>query len=449
MRTHAGVPLPPAARLRPRSMLLVALALCLSACETAKLPFDAAVGPAPPQLPAPDKGLLPTVNIAPAIGWADGAIPTAAPGLQVRAFATGLDHPRWLLVLPNGDVLVAQSNAPSGPDTGGGIKAWVMGKVMKRAGAGVPSADRITLLRDVDGDGIADQRSVLLDGLRSPFGMALVGGTLYIANADAVVAVPYRSGQTRIDERPTTVAALPGGPINHHWTKSLIASRDGRRLYAGIGSNSNVGENGMSAETNRATVMEIDPATGSTQVYASGLRNPVGLAWQPGTDTLWAVVNERDEIGSDLVPDYLTSVQRGAFYGWPYSYWGQHVDKRIQPQREDLVARAVVPDYALGNHVAPLGLAFYEGALMPQFRGGAFIGEHGSWNRRPKSGYKVVFVPFIDGRPGAPPRDVLTGFLDANERARGRPVGVAIAADGALLVADDVGNTVWRVAPHP
>ncbi len=426
--------------------LLLAIALSLTACETSKVPLESAVGPAPPELPAPDKRLIPTVNIAPAIGWSEGATPTAASGLAVQAFASGLDHPRWVYVLPNGDVLVAESNAPASED-GGGIKGWVMGKVMKRAGAGVPSADRITLLRDSNGDGVADLTTVLIDKLHSPFGMALVGDTLYIANADAVVSVPYSEGETRIDAAPTTVAALPGGPINHHWTKSLLASRDGSRLYAGIGSNSNVGENGMEAETNRAAVLEIDPATGSTRVFASGLRNPVGLDWQPGTDTLWAVVNERDEIGSDLVPDYLTSVQAGAFYGWPYSYWGQHVDKRIQPQREDLVASAIAPDYALGNHVAPLGLSFYDATLMPQFRGGAFVGQHGSWNRRPKSGYKVAFVPFTAGRPSGQPQDVLTGFLDADENALGRPVGVAVAGDGALLVADDVGNVVWRVSP--
>ena len=426
----------------------IAVALTVAAlagCETAQLAFPRTVGP-DPVLPPPEGGLVPTVDIAPAVGWPEGAAPIPANGLAVNAFADGLDHPRWLYVLPNGDVLVAETNAPP-KDDGGGLKAWFMGLVMKRAGAAVPSADRITLLRDADGDGVAELRSVLLDDLYSPFGMALVGDTLYVANADAVVAVPYRSGQLRIEAMPVRVAPLPGGPINHHWTKSLLASPDGSRLYVGVGSNSNVGERGMAAEADRATILEIAPATGDTRVFASGLRNPVGLDWHPATGVLWAVVNERDELGSDLVPDYLTSVREGGFYGWPYSYWGQHVDERVQPPRPELVARAIVPDYALGSHVAPLGLAFYDAALLPPLRGGAIVAEHGSWNRRPPSGYKVVFVPFADGLPSGPPRDLLAGFLDADGNARGRPVGIAIAADGAVLVADDVGNAVWRLAP--
>ncbi|MEG3183892.1 sorbosone dehydrogenase family protein [Lysobacter erysipheiresistens] len=428
-----------------RRVALALAVVALAGCETAELAFPRTVGP-DPVLPPPEGGLVPTVDIAPAIGWPDGATPTAAEGLAVNAFAGGLDHPRWLYVLPNGDVLVAETNAPPKED-GGGLKAWFMKLVMKHAGAAVPSADRITLLRDGDGDGVADHRSVLLDDLHSPFGMALVGDTLYIANADALVSVPYRPGQLRIEATPTVVAPLPGGPINHHWTKSLLASRDGSRLYVGVGSNSNVGESGMDAEVDRATILQVDPATGDARVFASGLRNPVGLDWQPATGALWAVVNERDELGSDLVPDYLTSIREGGFYGWPYSYWGQHADARVQPPRPDLVTSAIAPDYALGNHVAPLGLAFYDAALMPRFSGGALIGEHGSWNRRPPSGYKVVFVPFDDGMPSGPPSDVLTGFVGEDGNARGRPVGVAVAADGALLVADDVGNVVWRVAP--
>ena len=446
----------PAAPARQRSPRVawpgrvVAAALIVAAlggCESADFGFDESVGP-DPRLPAPEHNLVPTVDIAPAEGWTDGATPKAATGLAVNAFATGLDHPRWLHVLPNGDVLVAETNAPP-KEKRGGLKAWVMGLVMARAGAAVPSADRITVLRDGDGDGFAERHAVLIEGLHSPFGMALVGDTLYVANADALVSFPYHHGQLRRDTAPTRVAGLPGGPINHHWTKSLLASPDGSRLYVGVGSNSNVGENGMAAEVDRAAILEVDPASGDYRVFASGLRNPVGLDWQPRSGALWTVVNERDELGSDLVPDYLTSVRDGAFYGWPYSYWGQHVDARVQPPRPDLVARAIAPDYALGNHVAPLGLAFYDGALMPRFSGGAVIGEHGSWNRRPLSGYQVVFVPFTDGRPSGPPQEVLTGFLDDDGNARGRPVGIAVAADGALLVADDVGNAVWRVTPTP
>ena len=422
--------------------MLVSLAGCGG---RATLPPSAGMGPNP-TLPPPAQRLIPTVLIAPAKGWPEGATPTAAAGLAVAAFATGLDHPRWLYVLPNGDVLVAESNAPPRPDDGKGIKGAVMKAVMKRAGAGVPSANRITLLRDANGDGLAETRSVLLSGLNSPFGMALVGDTLYVVNADALVRVPYTSGQTRIDVTPTKVVDLPGGPINHHWTKNVLASRDGMRLYVTVGSNSNAVENGIDNEVDRAAILEVDPAAGRYRVFASGLRNPNGLAWQPQSGALWTVVNERDELGSDLVPDYLTSVRDGGFYGWPYSYYGQHIDPRIQPPRPDLVASAIKPDYALGSHVAPLGLAFYQGALLPaRYAGGAFIGLHGSWNRRPRSGYKVVFVPFGRGRPSGLPEDILTGFVDDDGNARGRPVGVAVDQAGALLVADDVGNSVWRV----
>ena len=401
-----------------------------------------------PALPPPQRALIPTVDIAPATGWPQGATPTPARGLVVSRFADGLEHPRWLHVLPNGDVLVAESNAPAGKSGVDGIKGKVMGVVMKRAGAGVPSAERISVLRDADGDGIAEVRQPFLTGLHSPFGMALVGDTLYIANADALVSVPYRTGQLRIDAVPLKVVDLPGkgDELNHHWTKSLLASRDGARLYVGVGSNSNVAENGMAVETNRAAVLEVDPATRRVRVFASGLRNPVGLALEPQGGALWAVVNERDELGNDLVPDYLAEVREGGFYGWPYSYYGQHLDPRVEPQAPALVARAIKPDYALGSHVAPLGLAFTPGGAWSGGQGGAVIGLHGSWNRKPQVGYKVVFVPFAGGRPAGKMQDLLTGFLDAGGNARGRPVGIAVQADGGILVADDVGNTVWRLA---
>lgn len=420
-----------------------ALLLALAGCERAHLQVSAGTGPAP-TLPEPRNALIPTVDIAPAQGWSRGERPTAAPGLQVEAFASGLSHPRWLHVLPNGDVLVAETAAPAKEVAG--IRARIAQWVMKRAGAAVPSADRITLLRDADGDGVAEFRSVLLDGLHSPFGMALVEDTLYVANTDAVVSVPYRQGQTRIDAAPTKLVDLPAGEINQHWTKSLLASPDGSRLYVGVGSNSNVAENGLEAERARAAIWEIERASGAQRIYASGLRNPVGMAFEPHSGELWTVVNERDELGSDLVPDYLTSVRSDGFYGWPYSYFGAHVDERVQPQRPDLVTQAIVPDYALGPHTASLGLVFAQGSeLAAPFAHGAFIAQHGSWNRRPPSGYKVVFVPFAEGKPAGMPIDVLTGFLDDDGDARGRPVGVAIDRRGALLVADDVGNTVWRV----
>lgn len=429
------------------ALRLLACMLALSGCGMrARLPVSAGMGP-DPVLPAPRPTLVPTVNIAPAIGWPRGAMPRPASGLKVQAFAQGLDHPRWLHVLPDGDVLVAETNAPPRPQDAAGPKGWMMRWMQKRAGAGVPSADRITLLRDTDGDGQADTRSVFLDHLHSPFGMALVGDAFYVADTDALLRFRYVDGALRIAGKGERVTDLPAGPINHHWTKNLLASRDGRRLYVSVGSNSNVGENGLAVEHDRARILQIDPATGATKAYATGLRNPVGMDWQPQSGALWVVVNERDELGSDLVPDYLTAVREGDFYGWPFSYYGRHVDRRVRPQDPAQVARARVPDYALGAHTASLGLAFYDATLMPQYRGGAFVGQHGSWNRRPLSGYRVVFVPFRDGRPSGPPRDVLTGFVDATGRAQGRPVGVAVARDGALLVADDVGNTVWRVSP--
>ena len=419
----------------------------LAACgDTATLAPAQGMG-ATPTLPQPKTSLIPTVKIAPAQGWPDGTMPTAVAGLAVTALARDLDHPRWVYVLPNGDVLVAESNKPPKAEKSFSLKSWAMGVVMKRAGAGVPSANRITLLRDADGDGVAETRSVFLEGLFSPFGMALVGNNLYVANADAIVRFPYATGQTRITAPAVPVTDLPGGPINHHWTKNIIASPDGSKLYATVGSNSNVGDNGIEAEAGRAAIWEVNLQTGEKRLFASGLRNPNGMGWAPGTGALWTVVNERDEIGSDLVPDYLTSVKDGAFYGWPYSYYGQNVDVRAKPPRPDLVAKAIAPDYALGSHVAPLGMAFSEGsALPPALASGAFVGLHGSWNRKPLSGYKVVFVPFANGQPSGMPVDVLTGFVSADEKAHGRPVGVAMDKRGALLVADDVGNAVWRVA---
>lgn len=429
------------------SALCVVMLSGLAACgDTAMLAATEGMG-ANPTLPLPQSSLIPTVNIAPAAGWPEGTMPTAMAGLNVAPLATGLDHPRWVYVLPNGDVLVAETNAPPKPEDGKGIKGWVMKKVMAKAGAGVPSANRITLLRDMDGDGKAETRTVFMQNLNSPYGMALVGNDLYIANADAVVKVPYQAGQTSISEAPVKVVDLPGGPINHHWTKNVMASPDGSKLYVTVGSNSNVAENGMEAEEGRAAIWEVDPKTGNHRVFASGLRNPNGMGWAPETGALWTVVNERDEIGSDLVPDYLTSVKDGAFYGWPYSYYGQNVDVRVKPPRPDMVAKAIAPDYALGSHVAPLGMAFSEGSALPaSLASGAFVGEHGSWNRKPLSGYKVVFVPFASGKPSGLPVDVLTGFLSPDGKAYGRPVGVAMDKRGALLVADDVGNVVWRVS---
>ncbi|MDI4238867.1 sorbosone dehydrogenase family protein [Bradyrhizobium sp. Arg237L] len=426
-----------------------ALALSLSACndpedtKTVAQSYGAA-----PALPPPEHSLIPTVDIATPNPWPAGTKPAAANGMAVNAFATGLDHPRTVYVLPNGDVLVAESNAPPKPDDSKGIKGFIYKQAQTWAGAGVPSANRITLLRDADGDGIAETRSIFLKNLNSPFGMVLVGNDFYVADSDAIMRFPYHEGDTKIDAAGVKLTDLPAGTINHHWTKDLTASPDGSKLYATVGSNSNVGENGIDAETNRAAVLEVDRGNGRWRVFASGLRNPNGPSWNPQTGELWVTVNERDELGNDLVPDYMTSVKDGGFYGWPYSYFGQHVDSRVDPQRPDLVAKAIVPDYALGAHTASLGLTFNTGNLFPQdMAGGAFIAQHGSWNRKPRSGYKVIFVPFANGKPAGPPRDILTGFLNDKGEAQGRPVGVRMAKDGALLVADDVGNTVWRVTP--
>ncbi len=434
--------------------VMLALALALAGCgAVATLPLEAGAG-STPQLPAPDTSLIPMVDIAPAIGWRGSAAPIAPAGFQVTALARGLDHPRWVYVLPNGDVLVAETNKPArqAGTSDGGLKGKIAALVQKRAGAGVDSADRITLLRGLRADGSATLRTVFMENsdiaapLLSPFGMALVGRDLYIANADALIKVPYTEGQTRITATPVKVTDLPAG-INHHWTKNVIASADGAKLYVTVGSNSNIGENGLAAEERRAAIWEVDVQSGAKRMYASGLRNPNGLGWEPTTGVLWTVVNERDELGNDLPPDYLTSVKDGAFYGWPWSYWGQHVDARVKPQWPDKVAQAITPDYALGTHVAPLGLAFSSPSGMPEaFASGAFVGEHGSWNRKPMVGYKVVFVPFAGGRPSGLPVDFLTGFLSPDGKAHGRPVGVALDIAGALLVADDVGNAIWRVS---
>ena len=402
-------------------------------------------GPSP-ELGKPEKSLIATLHTAKAVGWPADGRPIAADGILVDAYARDLDHPRWLYVLPNGDVLVAESDAPPKPDDGKGISGKVHKLVMKHAGSGTrPSANRITLIRDL-GEGKTPERHVFLQGLNSPIGMALIGGKFYVADSDALLSVAYRPGDTEIRTQPAQLTALPGGTINHHWTKSLIAGRDGRKLYVGVGSNSNAAENGLDVETERAAVWEIDAASGSHRVFASGLRNPVGLAWEPHSGALWVAVNERDELGDHLPPDYMTVVHDGAFYGWPFSYYGQHVDTRVKPQNPEMVAKALPPDYALGAHTASLGLCWSGDVKLPApFTSGMFVGQHGSWNRKVRSGYKVIFVPFADGKPAGPPLDVLTGFLDGRGHAMGRPVGLAIDKRGALLVADDVGGVIWRV----
>ena len=429
-----------------RSTSLVLPVCLMAACSTeANLPIDAGFG-GNPTLPAPDPQTIPVMQVAEGTGWPAGEMPIAAEGLSVNAFATGLDHPRWLYVLPNGDVLVAESNAPA-RESGFSITNLVMKNMMEKAGAGVPSADRITLLRDTDGDGVADIQIPFLEGLYSPFGMALIGDIFYVANANGIVAFEYDANTVSVQPEGTTLTDLPAGR-NHHWTKNIIASEDGTKLYATVGSNSNIGENGMDEEVGRAAIWEVDIGTGEKRLFATGLRNPNGMDWNPVSGALWTAVNERDMLGNNLVPDYMTSVQDGAFYGWPWSYYGQNVDERVKPQNPEMVANAIAPDYALGSHTASLGLEFsYEAELGPQFNTGAFVGQHGSWNRKPPSGYKVIFVPFEGGEPSGQPVDVLTGFL-VKDTAYGRPVDVKLAADGALLVSDDVGNTIWRVAPE-
>jgi len=432
------------------SLVALAAALAVAGCGgIAQLPVEAGTGP-DPALPPPATSLLPTVHVAKATGWPADAHPEPAPGLAVARFADGLAHPRWLYALPNGDVLVAETDAPPKPQDGRGIRGFVMKQLVKKAGSGTPSANRITLLRDDDGDGVAETRTVFLQNIDSPFGMALVGNDLYVAATDALLRFRYEPGATAIAGPGTKIADLPAGPINHHWTKNVIASADGSKLYVTVGSNSNAGENGIDAEAGRAAIWEFDVRTVQHRVFASGLRNPNGMAWEPATGVLWTTVNERDELGSDLVPDYLTSVRDGGFYGWPYSYYGAHVEARVTPQRPDLVAKALVPDYALGPHTASLGLARVSGTALPAaYRSGMFVGRHGSWNRKPRSGYDVIFVPFADGKPSGAPLPVLAGFLSSEGAAQGRPVGVAIDRRGALLVADDVGNAVWRVTSAP
>lgn len=431
-----------------QSVLPVLVAIALSGCgESAKHDISAGFGPNP-TLPEPVATMVPTVHVATVVGWQNSSKPVAAKGVKVNAFATSLEHPRWLYELPNGDILVAESNfVMQGLD--GSIKGWFAKYFLTKAGATGLSPDRITLLRDTDGDGVADTKTPFIKGLHSPFGMALIGDTFYVANADGIVSFPYHTGDTSIKVAPTKLIDLPGLPLNHHWTKNILANEDGSKLYVTVGSNSNIGENGMDIEKDRAAIWEVDIKSKTHRIFASGIRNPNGLAWDSETKKLWTVVNERDEIGSDLVPDYLTSVQDNGFYGWPYSYYGQHVDTRVQPQNPELVAKAIAPDYALGSHTASLGLADAKGNnLGAQFAQGMFIGQHGSWNRRPYSGYKVLFVPFITGKPSGKPIDVLTGFIDANGDAQGRPVGVLVQKTGSLLVADDAGNTVWRVSPQ-
>jgi glucose/arabinose dehydrogenase len=424
-------------------------AACLiasTACGTAAtLPVSAGTGPNP-VLPAPREDAIPVINVVTAKGWSRNGTPVAASGMKVGAFARDLHHPRWLYVLPNGDVLVAETNAPKRPEDSKGIRGAAFDYFQSKAGGDAPSMNRIVLLRDANGDGIAETRTVFISGLNSPFGMTLVGNNLYVANTDAIVRFPYNAGETHISSLGTKVIDLPAGAINHHWTKNVIASGDGSKLYVAVGSNSNAAENGIDQEESRASIWEVDPSTGAHRVFASGLRNPVGLAWQPESRALWVAVNERDELGSDLVPDYMTAVREGAFYGWPFSYYGQHIDTRVEPKRPDLVAKAIPPDYALGPHTASLGLAWSGGTTLPsKFSHGMFVGQHGSWNRAPRSGYKVIFVPFNGAVPGGPPIDVLTGFIRNNGDAMGRPVGVAVDKKGALLVADDVGNAIWRV----
>ena len=419
--------------------------------DTTQMSFDAGYGPHP-VLPAPDKKLIPTVNVAKANPWSGDAKPVAANDFQVTEFARDLDHPRWLYTLPNGDILVAESNAPP-KKKGQGIRGWFMKVFMGKAGAVTDSANRITLYRPTSG---APERHQFLHNLNSPFGMALAGDRLYVANTDAIVSFPYKDGDVEITAAAEKLVDLPAGERTHHWTKGLLANKDGSKLYATVGSNSNVAENGMNEEDGRALILEVDIKARTSRPFATGLRNPNGLAWQPQSGALWTTVNERDELGNDLVPDYLTSVQDGGFYGWPYSYFGANVDDRVTPQKPELVAKAIVPDYGLGSHTAALGLAFATGDALPEkFRNGAFVAQHGSWNRKPSAGYKVIFVPFTDGKPSGPPQDVLAGFLSAQGEAQGRPVGLTFDKSGALLVADDVGNRIWRLtakaatgAPH-
>ncbi|SFA80580.1 hypothetical protein SAMN03159496_00469 [Rhizobium sp. NFR07] len=438
-----------------KSRILIASAVALSAgvavgayAQDSGFDVSQQIGPNP-VLPEPQADLMPDLKVASVVGWKDGETPAVPEGLKATAYATGLANPRALHTLPNGDVLVIQSQEPTkSPPTRPKdiIRGWIM-SIAHGSGGGEPKeTNLITLLRDTNRDGQVDERHDLLTKLDSPFGVAWIDNTLYVASASAVLAYPYQLGQNEITAAPKVLTPLPGGPINHHWTKDLALSPDGKMLYVSVGSNSNAGENGIEAEKGRAAIWQVDRQTGAARVFASGLRNPNGLSFNPENGELWAVINERDELGPNLVPDYMTSVKDGAFYGWPWSYYGNHVDARVHPQRPDMVATAIPPDYALSSHVAPLGMTFTAGSAMPDaYANGAFVGEHGSWNRDSFHGYKVVYIPFENGKPNGKAQDVVTGFLDG-DNARGRPVGLGIDGTGALLVADDVGNTVWRVA---
>lgn len=427
-----------------RALLLAAGAtLALAGCASKGGDTSQQIG-GDPKLPDIQQYLVPPMHVVPPSPWGSGT-PKVPAGMKVQAFATGLANPRSIYTLPNGDVLVVETDGP--PEPIHRPKDVVMNLIQAHAHNSAKAGMDIVLLRDANGDGVPELKTKFLTGLHSPFGVALVGGDLYVANTDAILRFPYQTGQTRITAPGTKLVDLPGGPIDHHWTKSLVASPDGTKLYVGVGSNSNITENGMDAERGRAAIWEVDRASGAYRLYGTGLRNPNGLQFEPLTNTLWTVVNERDELGPDLVPDYLTSVRDGGFYGWPYSYWGQNVDPRVKPQRPDLVARAIKPDYGLSSHVAPLGMVFSANAasLPAQWRSGAFIGEHGSWDRGHLNGYKVIYVPFAEGRPAGKAVDVVTGFVEG-EAAHGRPVGLALDRTGALLIADDLGNTVWRVS---
>jgi glucose/arabinose dehydrogenase len=423
------------------TLLLSLTTASLAACGPEPIDPQKQIG-ANPYLPPIHQYLLPPMHVAKVVGW-NGQMPKVTAGLKIEALATDLKNPRSLYVLPNGDVLVVEADGPKAPINR--PKEFIMSWIEKKAHSSTKAGNRILLIRRGE-PGQPAVKSVFIDHLNSPFGVVLVGNDLYVANTDSVMRFPYQTGETQITAPGTKLCDLPGGPIDHHWTKSLTANEDGTKLYAGVGSNSNITENGIGAEANRAAIWEIDRATGAHRLFATGLRNPNGLQFEPQTHTLWAVVNERDELGPDLVPDYMTSVKDGAFYGWPYSYYGQHVDPRVQPQRPDLVAKAIPPDYALSSHVAPLGMVFSTGDTLPErYRGGAFVGEHGSWNRQAFNGYKVVYVPFKAGHPDGKAQDVVTGFLGDHNDVHGRPVGLALDKQGGLLIADDVGNTVWRV----
>lgn len=426
--------------------IVVAVAFALAACSQPAPPAEHGYG-ADPQLPAPQSNVLPTVNTADAIGWAEGAAPTAQEGFTVTRFAENLDHPRWLYLLPNGDVLVAESSTR--PQEGGGIMGWIRNQIQRSAGALNESADRITLLRDSDGDGNVDARHVFAENLNQPFGIVLVGEHLYVGNTDAVVRFRYTPNSVRAPGQPETVLELPyRDGDNGHWTRNIVANADGTKLYVSVGSSSNIADYGMEAEEGRAAIWEMNPDGTQVRIFASGLRNPVGMSWEPTTNALWTVVNERDMLGDNLVPDYMTHVEAGAFYGWPYYYWGDHRDERVEIPANVRLQAPTAPDFALGAHTASLGLHFYTGTVLPeQYRGGAFIGQHGSWNRSELVGYRVAYVPFANGRPSGEVQDFLTGFLNASNQAQGRPVGVATDRTGALLVADDAGNIIWRVAP--